>query len=75
VICVQEALDNHYHIIGIFLDVTKAYDVINHDILLKRLYSYGIRGVPKLWFKSYLTNHTQFVEIIQVDEQKHNHDG
>jgi hypothetical protein len=71
---IQEALDNHYHVVGIFLVLTKAFDVVNHDILLNKLDSYGIRGVPKLWFKTYLTNHTQFVEIIQADEQKHTHD-
>jgi hypothetical protein len=71
---IQEALDNHYHVVGIFLDLTKAYDVVNHDILLNKLDSYGIIGVSKLWFKSYLTNRIQFVEIIQVDEQKHTHD-
>jgi hypothetical protein len=48
--------------------------VENHDILLNKLDSYGIRGVPKLWFKSYLSSHTQFVEITQVDKQKHTQD-
>jgi hypothetical protein len=71
---IQGALDNHYHIIGIFLDLNKAYDVVNHDILLNKLDSYGIRGVPKLWFKSYLSNRTQLVEITQVDKQKHTQD-
>jgi hypothetical protein len=71
---IQEALDNHYYIIGIFLDLTKAYDVVNHDILLNKLDLYGNRGVTKLWFKSYFSNRTQFVEITQVDEQKRTQD-
>jgi retron-type reverse transcriptase len=65
---IQEALDNHCHVIGIFLDLTKAYDVVNHDILLNKLDLYGIRGVTKLWFKSCLSTHMQFVEINQVDK-------
>jgi len=64
---VQEALDNHLHVVGIFLDLSKAYDVINHDILLDKLDSYGVRGSVNMWFKSYLTNRTQFVEISHTN--------
>jgi hypothetical protein len=38
------------HILGIFLDLTRAYDVINHNILLNKLNSYGVRGTLSLWF-------------------------
>jgi hypothetical protein len=40
---------------GIFLDLTKAYDVLNYKVLLSKLNSYGIRGVANLWFESYHT--------------------
>jgi hypothetical protein len=53
---IQEAMDKGLHAIGLFFDLTKAYDVINHDILLDKLKSYGIRGGTNLWFKSYLTH-------------------
>jgi hypothetical protein len=47
----QEAIDKGLHAIGLLLNLTKAYDVINHDILLDKLNSYGTRGRTNLWFK------------------------
>jgi hypothetical protein len=77
----QKALDKHLHIVGIFLDISKAYDVINHNRLLDKLDSYGIRGSVSKWFQSYLTSRKQFknekmkkeqfVEISQVNGGKH----
>jgi hypothetical protein len=64
---IQEALDNRVHTIGIFVDLTKAYDVLNHKLLLEKLSSYGIRGSTNAWFRSYLTNRRQFIEINQSD--------
>ena len=49
--------------LAIFCDLSKAFDVIRHDILLKKLNTYGIRGIANQWFKSYLTQRTQFAEI------------
>ena len=48
-------------VIGIFLDLKKAFDTVNHKILVKKIYSYGIRGQLINWFKGYLDNRSQYV--------------
>jgi retron-type reverse transcriptase len=62
----SKAIDNGEFIIGIFLDLSKAFDTINHRILIQKLEHYGIRGVAQLWFKNYLTNRKQIVKYNQV---------
>ena len=62
---IQEALDKGIHAIGIFIELTKAYDTLNHKVLLEKLSSYRIRGITNLWFKSYLTNRRQCIKINQ----------
>jgi retron-type reverse transcriptase len=58
-----EALDTKIMPIGIFLDLSKAYDVINHKILLTKLEDYGFRGVVNKRLQSYLTGRRQCVEV------------
>ena len=56
-------IDSNEAICSIFLDLSKAFDTVNHQILLQKLYRYGIRGGPLQWFKSCLESRTQYVEV------------
>ena len=60
---IRNALDNNEFVCGIFIDLKKAFDTVDHEILLNKLGYYGIRGLPNEWFRSYLTGRKQFVSI------------
>jgi retron-type reverse transcriptase len=49
--------------LAVLCDLSKAFDVINHEILLTKMNNYGIRGIAQNWFRSYLSDRQQFVEI------------
>ena len=58
---ITKSLDNGDIVIGVFIDLKKAFDTVDHKIVLKKLYYYGIRGNALKWFESYLTNRSQYV--------------
>ena len=60
---ISQDLNDKKFVIGIFLDLKKAFDTVSHDILLSKLKKLGISGTPLKWFTSYLSNRTQFTEI------------
>jgi hypothetical protein len=64
---ITTALNKKEHSIAIFCDLRKAFDTVNHEILLKKLSDLGVRGVELLWFKNYLTNRKQFVSIDNIN--------
>ena len=56
-------MDNNKFTIGIFLDFSKAFDTVDHQILLRKLENCGIKGTSLAWFQSYLNNRKQFVHL------------
>ena len=72
---VIESLENKEVGFCILLDFAKAFDTVNHEILLAKLEHYGIRGIAYTWFKSYLSNRKQCTEIgnfqSKLDYVKH----
>ena len=66
---IKTAIDEDKFVCGTFLDLTKAFDTVNHKILLEKLNHYGIRGNINNFFKSYLSNRMQFVQINKSNSE------
>jgi hypothetical protein len=69
---VQTAIDNKMNPIGLFMDLSKAYDVLDHKLLLNKLNEYGITGTANSWVESYLSNRKQYVELKSLKRGKAN---
>ena len=67
---ISNALENGEYVLGVFLDFSKAFNTVDHDILFTKLHHYGVRGVCLNWFKSYLSNREQFVCFSGTDSDK-----
>ena len=66
-----ESFDEKKYFLAIFVDLSKAFDTVNHQILINKLENYGICGKGLLWFKSYLSNRKQYLEYKDnFNEQK-----
>lgn len=63
---VNNALNHNKHILVLFLDFSKAFDTINHEILLNKLQDIGIRGITYNLFKSFLEGRTTSVKINNI---------
>lgn len=61
---ITKSLKQKHHVLGIFIDLSKAFDTIDHSTLLIKLEGYGIRGVANDLIKSYLTNRLQYTEVV-----------
>ena len=60
---IYKSFKNDKYTVGIFIDLSKAFDTVDHAILLKKLEIYGITGASLAWFRSYLTNKKQYICI------------
>ena len=64
---ISKAFDEEKYAVSIFLDLSKAFDTVNHFILLTKLDLYGIQGNEDQWFRSYLSNRKQKVFVSGVE--------
>ena len=67
---IQRAMEEGNYSCGVFIDLSKAFDTLNHNILLGKLERYGIRGIAKDCFASYLYNREHFVSIGNIVSDK-----
>ena len=63
---IKETIDKGSIAVGVFVDFQRAFDTINHKILLDKLEHYGVRGIANKWFSSYLSNRKQYVSISNI---------
>ena len=66
---IRKNLDEGKFACSVFLGFQKAFDTVNHAILLAKLQHYGVKGVPVNWFKSYLEDCTQYTEVNNTSSQ------
>jgi hypothetical protein len=63
---ITKNLANGKHVLGIFIDLSKAFDTLDHETLLSKLHNYGVRGIALSLLKSYLTDRSQYVSFSKA---------
>ena len=66
---ITEAFSQGKYTLGIFIDISKAFDTVNHNILLVKLKAYGIQSENLKWFRSYLSNRKQFISYDDFETE------
>lgn len=59
----SSAIDEKKFAEGVFINLKKAFDTIDHNIMLEKMESFGVRGVGLKWLKSYIRNRSQYVQV------------
>jgi len=59
-------IDSGDYILGLYFDLQKAFDTVNHKILLNKLFNYGVRGIVYNWFRNYLSDRKRYVCVNNV---------
>ena len=67
---ILKRIDEGEHVIGIFMDLCRAFDSVSHSTLIKILSDLGIQGLSLKWFQSYLSNRQQYVEMTHTVNNK-----
>ena len=67
---IYESLDDKEHHISVLIDLKKAFDTVNHEILLSKLERYGVRSLALQWFKSYLLDRESYVGLGTTSSQR-----
>ena len=67
---IRNALDNKNYACGVFIDLEKEFDTVNHTILLDKFKYYGVRGITNNWFKSFLEHRFQYTNIKECSSEK-----
>ena len=60
---IYESFEGNQYRLGVFIDLPKAFDTVNHSVSIKKLQMYGIRGINLAWFCSYLANRKQYISL------------
>ena len=63
---INNSFENNQYTLGVFIDLSKAFDTVDHEILIAKLENYGIKGNNLNWFKSYLENRKQFIRSDNI---------
>ena len=64
--CIKHLIDEKNYVVGIFVDLKKAFDTVDHNILLSKFDHYVIRGHANMFFRSYLTTRRQYTVVNGV---------
>ena len=68
---ISSSIDKQESSVGLFIDLSKAFNTVDHQILLNKLYHYGIRSIAFNCFSSYLSNRQQYVQYNGVNSSRH----
>ena len=65
---IHESFENDNYTLGVFIGLSNEFDTIDHAVLLEKLENYGIKDTNLTWFRSYLTNRKQYIQITNVSK-------